>query len=129
MGGRVPRCDVGCGECGRPQSGFGVVELDRSKSGASDRVDQSRALSCVCERNSRYGLRGVSIGEASHPGPPKRFARRDSTAVPSRQRSRSRCDTFFSSEEEPLVPSSRKYDRMHEVECSWQHRSILGCRS
>ena len=49
----------------------------------------------------------MSIGEASHPGSPKRFARRDSAAVPSRQRSRSRCDTFLSSEEEPLVPSSR----------------------
>ena len=34
MGGRVPRSDVGCGECGRPQSGFGVVEPDRSRSGS-----------------------------------------------------------------------------------------------
>ena len=31
---------------------FGVVELDRSKSGASDRVHQSRALSCVCAKGT-----------------------------------------------------------------------------
>ena len=49
MGGRVARSDVGCGECGRPQSGFGVVEPDRSRSGACDRVDQSTTVRCVCE--------------------------------------------------------------------------------
>ena len=49
---------------------LGVVEFDRSGSGASDRVDQSTALSCVYERiHSRHGLRGVRVGEASHPGP------------------------------------------------------------
>ena len=63
MGGRVPRSDVGCGECARPQSGSGVVELDRSRSGACDRIDQSTTVRCVCERISRYGLRGVRIGE------------------------------------------------------------------
>ena len=69
MGGRVPFLDVCC-ECGRSQPGSGVVEFDRSGSGASDRVDQSTALSCVYERiHSRYGLRGVRFGEASHPGP------------------------------------------------------------
>ena len=70
MSGKVPFHDVGCHECGRPQSGFEVVQLDRSGSGASDRVDQSTALSCVDERiHSLYGSRGVRVGEASHPGP------------------------------------------------------------
>ena len=44
------------------------------------------ALSGACERNSRYGLRGVKIGEASNPGPSKRSAGRD-TVVHARQRS------------------------------------------
>ena len=65
------------------------------------------ALSGGCERNSRYGLRGVKIGEASNPGPPKRCAERD-TVVHARQRSRSQgCHTLVSSDEEPLVPCSR----------------------
>ena len=64
------------------------------------------ALSWVCARNSRYGLRGVKIGEASHPGPPKRVAG-DGGTVRSRQRCRSRGNTWISSDVEPLVPFSR----------------------
>ena len=67
----------------------GVVEIDRRGSGASDQVDQSTALSCVCERiHSRYGLslRGV-------PGP-------DCCADILRIHD-------ISSDEEPLIPSGR----------------------
>ena len=57
------------------------------------------ALSGACERNFRYGLRGVKIGEALNPGPSKRSTGRD-TVVHARQRSevsdpRHDSDRFF----------------------------------
>ena len=58
MGGRVPRTDAV-----KVGTATAFVELDRSRSGASDRADQSTVLSCVCERiRSRNGLRGVRVG-------------------------------------------------------------------
>ena len=78
-----------------------VLELSNLIAAGVDRADQL----CLRKEFSVW-LRGVKIGEASHQSPPKRSARREIT-VPSRQRSRSRGDTLVSSDEEPLVSSSR----------------------
>ena len=48
-------------------------------------------------RSSRYGLRGVRIGEASHPGPPRTLRRLRSTST-------SHTQIEVSSDDEPLIP-------------------------
>ena len=49
--------------------GTGFREAIRQTDISDDEM-RSRGL-MSCSRDARYGLRGVSVGEASHPGPPR----------------------------------------------------------
>ena len=77
----VPRGDGGVdggAPCGPPHSGCWTVPRGgQNFSGEHSEViahcgGAQGALSGACERNSRCGLRGVKIGEASNPGPSTR---------------------------------------------------------
>ena len=76
-----------------------------ARSGADNRSFRT-LLKGVQGRNSVYGYRGVRVGEASNPGPPKsQFQRRGPVFRPHRSRSRVE-PTIYSSDDddEPLVP-------------------------
>ena len=78
-----------------PRVDINVVERCR-EDGRDDRRSDN-AIMIEERRHSRYGLRGVRIGEASHPGP--RLLRRYPGGF---------CRVHdVSSDEEPLIPSSR----------------------
>ena len=72
-------------------------------------------------RSSRYGLRGVRIGEASHPGPPRTLRRLRSATTGHTQIEVSQVDGAGSTQwesgaEEEFPPRLRRRTRLHEEE-------------
>ena len=103
-GTRICKNDHFCAGCAHAWSGqiFHDGSSDRS-SRRQEEVRRSHTVRWESVRNSRYGLRGIRVGEASHPGPHGRRTRDVSDAVLDNLERELR---LIESDDEPLIRST-----------------------